>query len=161
MRTSNLILSLTVAAVLSLPAFAQTAEKYQILSRQFLDQAQAAMKAEKPDDARLLFERALVADPANVEAMMGLGHAFEAKGFVGKGLKYYRRALEIEPNHREALKSQALAFLKRDMASRAEENREKLARLCVQGCDALNLVSQALDSYHASRTTETAENSEG
>lgn len=160
MRTSNLILSLCVATALSGPVFAQTAEKYQSLSRQLVAQAHVAMKAEKPDDARLLFERALVADPANVEAMTGIGHSYEASGRVGASLRYYRLALEIEPNHKEALKSQALAFLKRDMASRAEENRQKLARLCLQGCEALSKVVTAIDAYQATRT-DTAENKEG
>lgn len=145
----KLILACAFGALLATPVSAQTSEKHQSMSRQFVAQAQAAMMAEKMDDAQLLFERALVANPANVTALIGLGQAHEQRGAVGRGLKYYRQALEIEPNDQGALEKQALAFLKRDMADRAEDNREKLARLCINGCDALSIVTTAIEAYHA------------
>ncbi|NVJ70740.1 MAG: hypothetical protein HWE08_10330 [Alphaproteobacteria bacterium] len=149
MRKSNLIVALCMGTMLALPAAAQTADKYQSLSRQLVSQAQMALDSEQAAEARVLFERALVANPANVTAMIGLGRTAEAQGLTGRGLRYYRRALEIEPNNRGALEAQALAFLKRDRADRAEDNREKLARLCLKGCEALNVVTAALDAYHA------------
>jgi tetratricopeptide (TPR) repeat protein len=149
MRMKKLILAGVLGALVAVPAAAQTSEKHQAMSRQLVVQATAAMKAEKADDARLLYERALVANPANVEALIGLGQAHEYQGAVGRGLKYYRQALEIEPNDQGALEKQALAFLKRDMADRAEDNRDKLARLCLKGCDALSSVTTAIDEYNA------------
>ncbi len=145
----KLILASALGALLAAPVSAQTSEKHQSMSKQFVAQAQAAMVAEKADDAQLLFERAIVANPANVDALIGLGQAHERKGAVGKGLKYYRQALEIEPNDQGALEKQALAFLKRDMADRAEDNRDKLARLCMSGCEALSKVTTAIEEYNA------------
>ncbi len=149
MRMKKLIFACAVGAMFATPVAAQTSERHQSMSKQFVAKAQAAMLAEKSDDAQLLFERAIVANPANVDALIGLGQAHERMGAVGKGLKYYRQALEIEPNDQAALEKQALAFLKRDMADRAEDNRDKLARLCLGGCEALSKVTTAIEEYNA------------
>ncbi|WP_417449590.1 tetratricopeptide repeat protein [Kordiimonas sp.] len=130
-------------------AFAQTAERYRILSNDLVVEARVTLTAEKAQEAQALYERALVANPANVDALIGLGRAHEAQGHVGSGLKYYRKALEIEPNDKDALEVQAIAFLKRNLATKAEGNREKLARLCQSGCAELEAVSTAIEEYRA------------
>jgi len=154
----NLFIFAGVVAALSAPSVADTDMKYQNISRQLVAEANVALKSEKVEDARLLFERALVAFPANTNALLGLGRTHEAKGKVGLGLKYYRQALEIEPNDKGALEIQALAFLKREMLDRADANRAKLARLCPKGCKALENIETALDAYLAQ--DKVAENSE-
>ncbi|MCJ9429003.1 hypothetical protein [Kordiimonas marina] len=144
--------ALCVAAVVfTLPAAAQTASKYQALSRELVSEGQAALSAKQTKKAKELYERALVADPANVNALVGLGKTHEAMGLVGHGLRNYRQALELEPNDKAALEAQALAFLKRDLVSRATDNRDKLARLCADGCKPLADVDSALSAYHAQK----------
>ena len=143
----NFLVSVCVVSALSLPGEAQTDNKYKNISRQLVAEASAALASEKATDAQLLFERALVANPANTHALLGLGRSHEAQGRVGRSLKYYRQALEIEPNDQPALEAQALAFLKRDMMDRADANRAKLARLCPNGCTALDSVETALEAY--------------
>lgn len=126
-------------------------DKYKDVSQKLASEAAMALAADRSDDALLLFERALVADPANLNALIGLGKTHEALGRVGRGLKYYRQALEIDPNAHPALEAQAVAFLKRDMFDRAEANRAKLARLCASGCKALDAVETALEAYRAEK----------
>lgn len=145
----NFLVAAGLLASVTSIAQAQTTEKYQNVSRQLAAQAGVAMKADKAEEAQLLFERALVADPANTDALLGLGKAHELQGRLGRSLKYYRQALEIEPNDKKALKAQALAFLKRDNWDRADANRAKLARLCPNGCEALNVVETALEAFLA------------
>ncbi|UTW53809.1 tetratricopeptide repeat protein [Kordiimonas sp. SCSIO 12610] len=153
MRYRNIISSSFIAATLvALPISAdenKTSEKYQVLSAQLITDAKLALTQGKEDDAQLMFERALVANPANVEALIGLGNTYEAKGQTGRGLRYYRQALELDPNDKTALQAQSLAFLKQNLYDRAELNRDKLARLCAAGCDALNAVEIALEAYRA------------
>lgn len=126
-------------------------EKYKDASRLLVNEAAMALTAENAAEAQVLFERALVANPANLDAMIGLGKTHEVQGRVGRGLKYYRQALSIDPNAQPALEAQAIAFLKRDMVERAEANRDKLAKLCDQGCDALDTVSAALETFRADK----------
>ena len=149
---SKILGIITAAAISGSIVFAGSAsanDKYKDTSQVLVSEASMALVSEKAEDAQLLFERALVAHPANLEALVGLGKSHEAQGRVGRGLKYYRQALAIDPNARAALEAQALAFLKRDMVDRAESNRDKLARLCSAGCEALTVVEAALDGYVA------------
>jgi len=151
---NKLFFAASLIAVVSTPSFSQTDVKYQNISRQLVAEAAMALEAEKVSDAQLLYERALVADPANTNALLGLGRSHEVQGRVGRGLKYYRQALEIEPNDKAALEVQALAFLKREMLDRADANRAKLARLCPEGCTALDTVETALEAYLAQDKAE-------
>ena len=149
MRIRTIIMISALMGTVASPAFAQTAEKYRLLSSDLVVKAEAVLKAEEAGEAQVLYERALVANPANVDALIGLGRAHEAQGHVGSGLKYYRKALEIEPNDKDALEVQAIAFLKRNLASKAEGNREKLARICQAGCAELEAVDSAIEEYRA------------
>lgn len=149
MRIQSILAVSVLVGSLASPAFAQTAEKYRLFSNDLVAKAAADMKSNEPRAAQALYERALVANPANVDALIGLGRAHEAQGHVGSGLKYYRKALEIEPNDRDALEVQALAFLKRNLAEKAEGNRDKLARICQSGCTELNTVETAIEEYRA------------
>ena len=160
MRLRNLVIVAAFGAALTGPTWAQTADKYQQLSAKLVGEATAAMAADRAVDAQALLERALVANPANLEALIALGKAHEAQGRVASGLKYYRKALEIEPNDKAALERQAIAYLKRNLSAKAELNREKLARICQKGCDALENVASAIDEYrakHADAGSKTAE----
>lgn len=153
------VTALVGALVISLALSGQSSadSKYKDVSKILVREAQMAQKADKVVEAQTLFERALVADPANLNALIGLGKTHEAQGRVGRGLKYYRQALAIDPNEHVALEAQAVAFLKRDMVERAEANREKLVRLCADGCAALDKVTVALGTYKAEKTEMVAE----
>lgn len=153
---SKVLLSISLTAAVAFSASAQTETKFQKVSRHLVAQANVALDTEQFAEAQLLYERALVAAPANIAALIGLGRSHEGQGRVGKGLKYYRQALEIEPNDQRALEVQALAFLKRDMKDRADSNREKLARLCTAGCSALATVETAIEAYQVEKAEQTA-----
>lgn len=156
MRVQFIAVSALVGA-LALSGQISADDKYKDVSQALVRQAVSAQKADKAEEAQILFERALVADPANLHALIGLGKTHEAQGRVGRGLKYYRQALAIDPNEHVALEAQAVAFLKRDMFERAEANRDKLARLCTDGCAALDTVTAALGSYMAEQADVDAE----
>ncbi len=164
-KMTGLLASVSIAGSLLFAGTVAANDKYKDLSVQLVREAGVALVAERVGDAQFLYERALVADPANIDALIGLGKTHEASGKVGRGLKYYRQALAIDPNAFPALEAQAVAFLKRDMVDRAEANREKLARLCVAGCEALENVDVAIEGYRAEKaaadTLADASNGEG
>jgi len=140
-----------IAASVALASPSTANEKYRDAARQLEREAAVALDAARIEEALTLYERALVANPANVQVLIGLGRTHEALGRVGRGLKYYRQALAVDPNALPALEAQAVAFLKRDLVERSEANREKLARLCPTGCDQLESVETALEAYKAEK----------
>jgi len=138
----------------TMPASAQVADDYSAISVKFSAKAEQALNAGDAIAAQADYERALVADPANVNAMIGLGKSHEATGRTGKGLRYYRLALDMEPNYIPALEAQAIAFLKTGFADRASANLMILERLCPETCGAREAVAEAINAH----TTKLAEN---
>lgn len=150
-----------LAGGLAFGTHAQVNDKYKDASRHLVTEADRALDSANTEEAMVLFESALVADPANLNALIGLGKTHEAQGHVGRGLKYYRQALELDPNALPALEAQALAFLKRGILVRAENNRDKLAKLCTEGCKPLDAVESALESYKSEKVVAEASDASG
>ncbi len=76
------------------------------------------------------FEAALVADPANVRALIGMAQAARAQDLPGKAARFYRIALSIDPADLEALEGQGEVFAQRGAIERARANLDKLRRAC-------------------------------
>ncbi|GAK34053.1 cellulose synthase subunit BcsC [alpha proteobacterium Q-1] len=127
-----------------------TAKRFQSASQNLIDAGVAAMKAENFDAAQKKFEAALIADPANMMALIGLGDVYRAMGDRRAGMDYYRRVLDIEPYNLAAIKAESLIYLANDGLVKALDNLELLKRLCAdQGCEEMTSVAKAIDHYKA------------
>ena len=90
-------------------------------------------------------ETAIVFDPANPDAFERLGFAHQQLGNADRALKYFRIALEIEPNHTAALARHGLAMLSAGKVDEARQDLRRLARKCGTGCAAHDELQRALD----------------
>ncbi len=90
------------------------------------------------------FESALAADPRNRRAYMGLARAAEAAGMPGKAVRFYREALELEPNDLSALELQGVALVERGAKARAETNLERVRTLCTGNCPEADRLAAAI-----------------
>jgi tetratricopeptide (TPR) repeat protein len=82
------------------------------------------------DSAIGLFETALVADPRNPDAYVGLGRIAVAQSLPGKAIGYFREALMLQPQSRAALAGQGSAYVARGAVDRARGNLANLQRIC-------------------------------
>ncbi len=155
----NVLSTVILTAALSVAGQAQTAQQYQDVSNQLAVDAESLI-ASAPEDAKIMFERALVANPANMSALLGLARTLDVMGRPGRSLKYYRQALSLEPDNVTALAAQAKAFLKRDLVDRAEVNQLRLAELC-GSCDAALDVAQSISDYKDRQAMADASESQG
>jgi Tfp pilus assembly protein PilF len=114
------------------------------LSLQMMKAGEAHLVAGKPDAATDSFEAALAADPRNRRAYMGLARAAEAQGLPGKAVRYYREALELDPNDLAALEAQGLALVERGAAARAGDNLERVKKLCQGSCPEADRLAAAI-----------------
>lgn len=146
-RTGLIVLVMTMG--LTVASHAQTAEKYHKISDSYVALASQTLNSGNAAEAQALYEKALVANPSSVKALVGLGKAHTAQGRSGRGLKYYRFALEVTPNNKPALVEQSLAFLKKGNIDRATSNQLILERLCSDGCAELSSVNAAIDDFRA------------
>jgi Tfp pilus assembly protein PilF len=126
-------------------------------SVQLTQQGQAALAAKHNEQAIDLFETALVVDPKNGDAFIGIAKAYEAQGLPGKAVRYYREALELDPNDIAALEGQGLALVQRGASARANVNLERIKALCKTDCAAAARLQSAMNAAKAAPKTASAE----
>jgi Flp pilus assembly protein TadD len=73
--------------------------------------AAAAIKAGKTDEALYYFVKALEIDPANITALIGIGHIHQDKGNFELAEAAYRMALKTAPKNPDALEGLGLVKL--------------------------------------------------
>ncbi len=131
-------------------SFAQTERSFRVASGAFVKQGYAALEAEKNWDALDLFEKAVVANPRNVAAYIGLGKAHEALRSISGGLKYYEIALELDPRHLGAWEAKVLAHLVISELVRAEAAYSRILAVCAdKPCVEGRRAKAAIDAYQA------------
>ena len=89
-------------------------------------------------------ERAIVAQPANVDAYWRLAEAHRRSGDLRRAVKYARIALDLEPAHRGALLEEGLAWLAAGNQEQARATLETLGLKCKQACQEFERLRQAL-----------------
>ncbi|MCG2842341.1 tetratricopeptide repeat protein [Sandaracinobacter sp. RS1-74] len=114
------------------------------LSLRQLEAGDAQLNARNTAAAIEHFEAALAADPRNRQAYIGLGRAAQADGLPGRAVRYYREALEIDPNDLNALELQGNALVERGAKSRAKENLERVKTLCKAPCPTADRLAAAI-----------------
>jgi Tfp pilus assembly protein PilF len=129
-----------VAAILGLAAVSTAVQgqkpdaQVDARSLALLDQAKSARTSGNLDQATDLLESALAVDPKNRRAFLELADIAKAQGLPGKAIRFYREALELEPNDVAALAGQGDALVQKGAVLKAQENLAKVKRLCSGAC---------------------------
>lgn len=126
-------------------------------SVQLTQQGRAALAAKQPEAAIDLFETALAVDPKNGDAFIGIAKAYEAQGLPGRAVRYYREALELDPNDIPALEGQGLALVQRGATARANVNLERIKALCKTDCAAATRLQTAMNAAKEAPKTASVE----
>lgn len=126
------------------------------LSLQMLKAGETQLAARDTAAAIQSFEAALAADPRNRTAYVGLARAAVADGLPGRAVRYYREALQIDPNDLNALELQGLALVERGAMPRAQENLDRLKTLCEAPCPAADRLALAIAKGPPAKTDQTA-----
>ena len=126
------------------------------LSLQMLKTAETQLAARDTAGAIQNFEAALAADPRNRSAYIGLARAAIADGLPGKAVRYYREALQIDPNDLIALELQGIALVERGAKSRAQENLDRVKTLCEAPCPPADRLAAAIAKGPTPKADQTA-----
>ncbi len=113
-------------------------------------QAAAALAKGDANAAIDAWEAALAADPRNVQAYVGIAQGYEKLGLPGKAVKYYREALQLNPQDIGALEGQGKALIARGAMARAQVNLARIKALCKADCSAATRLQAAVTSATAS-----------
>lgn len=99
------------------------------------------------------YETALVADPRNSDAFIGLGQIARAQNLPGKAVGYFREALALQPEDLNAIGGQGEALVQRGAIEKARMNLARLQTLCgEQACPQAARLTAAINAA-GERTT--------
>jgi Tfp pilus assembly protein PilF len=125
------------------------------ISQRLTQSAFAALNAKNYAAAIDDFETALAVDPKNRTAFIGLARVAQAQGLPGKAVKYYREALQLDPNDLAALEGQGQAFAERGAKARAQANLDRIRTLCRSDCAPAKRLETAISQTVAAAATPT------
>lgn len=136
MRMSPLAIaiSLTLATVSS-SVYGQIADdQIDPRSVSLVAEGRAALGTEDFSRAQDLIESGIAVDPRNRDGYIALAEVADAQGLPGRAIRFYREALEIEPNDLAALEGQGRIFVERGALERARQNLTRIETLCETRC---------------------------
>lgn len=107
-------------------------------------QGQALTEARKYNEAVDALETALVVDPRNRSAYIGLARVAQAQKLPGKAIRFYAEALKLEPNDVTALAGQGEALVQRGAVERAKQNLVKVQNACKTACPQATSLAAAI-----------------
>lgn len=105
----------------------------------------AALKAGDADGAMGWYETALAVDPLNRSAYVGLAKVSEKQGLKGKAIRFYREALEIDPNDQTILVAQSEVMVAKGAIEAAQKNLARLRILCRADCSGADRLALSID----------------
>ena len=111
-----------------------------------------AIEAGEYETAIEFFIRIAQEDPTNAEALNQLGYINRRLQKFPQAFAFYRRALELDPQHTGAHHYIGEAYLEVGELERAEEHLRQLDLICLFGCDDYFELQQAVELYKANHT---------
>jgi len=145
------VLAVSAALAFSGPVLAK-APSVNATSSRLMQQANNLLAQNQLNEAADLYESALVADPRNSNAFIGLGRTYEQLGMTGRAISYYRKALNINPNDLTALEASGMALIAKGSLAKAQETLDRMRRVCPKGCVQAERLANALGSAQAKST---------
>lgn len=80
------------------------------------------------------YEAALVVDPAYTPILLDLAEVARQQGLQGKAIRFYREALDRDPDNYAAISGEGEALVEKGAVAKAKENLAKLQSMCGENC---------------------------
>ena len=116
----------TTLALVSSAGFAQSEHVPTPQSAALVADGQAAESAGDLEAAFGLYVSALAYDPLNANAYVEMGDVAYAQQLYGSAIRYYSRAIELDPSDPKAIAGQGTAYVAKGAMERAQANLQKL-----------------------------------
>ncbi len=108
-----------------------------------------AVKDANYKEAVALLTKVVQREPDNADAHNYLGYSLRKLGEFDKAQAHYRTALQLKPDHMQALEYYGELFLQIKDLPRAEEQLARLERACPSGCTERSELEKAVKAYKA------------
>ena len=151
MKIRNILCSslVFVTIFVSLPAVAAGGGDYTSSSSKpaAYNEAVALIEAENYLDAITKLKKAEQSAKDDADIQNLLGFSYRKSGNLDEAAKYYDKALDLDPKHKDALEYQGELFLMLGDKAAAEDNLEKLDKICWLGCEELDELRAAIRKF--------------
>lgn len=107
-------------------------------------EGRAALESGQPQKAIDAFEAALAVDPGYTDIFLDLAEAARREGLQGKAIRYYREALNREPENLAAISGEGAALLEKGAVEKAKANLARLQKMCGSSCPEARALSAAI-----------------
>ncbi len=111
-----------------------------------------AIEAGEYETATAIFLKIIQDEPTNAEAFNQLGYINRRLQDFPRAFAYYKKALDLDPQHTGAHHYIGEAYLEVGDLENAEAHLRQLDLLCLFGCDDFFELQQAVDLYKANHT---------
>ena len=123
---------------------------------EWIAKGNSALKAGDLAQAQDDFETALLLSPDQPSIYMQLAAIARAQKLPGKAIRYYGRALELDPGNQLALQGEGLAMMDKGATESARQTLEKLRLLCKTSCASAEPLAAAIAAGAPALTTAAA-----
>ena len=134
MRFAPAAAALSLALALSASGGIAAQRTPDVRAATLIAQGQAALQSGDTQGAVDAFEAALAVDPGYTPTLLRLAEAARASDLQGKAIRYYRLALEREPDNLAALSGEGAALVEKGAVEKARRNLARLQSLCGARC---------------------------
>lgn len=142
------ILVLTVMMFTGVSTWAAMDSAGNVIQIPELDQAKLMLKEKKFHLAIKLLTEANKKVPNHADVMNLLGYSLRKTGRTKKAEIFYKKALEISPQHLGALEYYGHLFVEIGQAGKAKKLLARLKKACVLGCKELDSLKKAIKDSH-------------
>jgi tetratricopeptide (TPR) repeat protein len=136
--------ALILATVSTASLGAPPAEPIKARSIALAEAGHAALVAGRRDEANDLYVSALAVDPRNAAAYVALGQIAEAENLNGSAIRYYRDAIALAPDNRDAIAGEGAALAEKGAVDRARDSLARLKTLCRTNCPQVAALERAI-----------------
>ena len=151
MKIQNILVTSLVFATIfvSLPAVAAGGGDYSSTASKSAayNKAVALIKAENYLDAITKLKKAKQSAKDDADIQNLLGFSYRKLGNLDEAATHYNKALDLDPKHKGALEYQGELFLMLGDKAAAEDNLEKLDKICWLECDELDELRAAIEKF--------------
>ncbi len=139
----RLALCLTIGLLLNPVPFAHAADTVSPFAAPNLAPARAKIKAKDYAGALALL-RPMLNSNINPDLFNLAGFCFRKTGDQQQAWVYYKKALDLDPNHLGTLEYQGELFVETGQLDKARQNAAQLKILCPRGCEELEDLQAAI-----------------
>ena len=109
--------------------------------------AKKHVQAENYKEAIPLLEKVVATQPQNANALNLLAYSQRKSDDLKASLANYKKALAVDPSHKDAHEYIGELYLRMDDLANAEKHLERLDQLCSFGCEQFDELKAAIAAY--------------